>query len=333
MPTIPRSAINEYTRGINAASKSAQDGISDELLGIDWDRPIAEVRDQVIEVMDDYCETATDTAATIAAEYYDASREFAVGEPLGAAAISNRNPEATERSVRAFMQELVDGNTPEAVMKLCRERVDYEVKKAAADCIGLNTVRDGRKPRYARVPDGAETCAFCIMLASRGPVYRSADTAGEGNHFHDNCDCRIVPIWGSKYKMTESGGVIRRGGTQIEGYDPEALFDEYLARMEDPHFQEQMRAAADRAHARHRDSSGKTGRLNWAIANGEGLTTYHDIHEVTAAIRGATSYQELFEVITTVNEEMPLYGLSKRRIQNLQKLCNSMRTKLLAAEQ
>lgn len=32
--------------------------------------------------------------------------------------------------------------------------------------------------RFARVPTGAETCTFCLMLASRGAVYSSATSAG-----------------------------------------------------------------------------------------------------------------------------------------------------------
>lgn len=77
--------------------------------------------------------------------------------------------------------------------------------------------------RYARVP-GPNACWFCLMLASRGAVYRSRETAsltGErsgttperrfrndaaqaghsynlgtanGASFHDNCDCTVVEI-------------------------------------------------------------------------------------------------------------------------------------------
>ena len=36
---------------------------------------------------------------------------------------------------------------------------------------------DPSEPRYARVPRGAKTCAFCTMLCSRGWVYRSEKTA------------------------------------------------------------------------------------------------------------------------------------------------------------
>ena len=65
----------------------------------------------------------------------------------------------------------------------------------------------GRQPKsWARVLTGAENCGFCVMLASRGPVYSSAAEAGRGqasdrdyaagiNTYHTNCDCLVVPIY------------------------------------------------------------------------------------------------------------------------------------------
>lgn len=57
---------------------------------------------------------------------------------------------------------------------------------------------------YARVITGEWTCGFCVMIASRGPVYKSAEKAGlrkreDGtlyNSFHYNCDCIVVPVFG-----------------------------------------------------------------------------------------------------------------------------------------
>lgn len=65
------------------------------------------------------------------------------------------------------------------------------------------------KVRYARVPAGGETCTFCMMLASRGAVYHTEDTAGGDGHYHANCKCRIVPSW---------------DGSGIEGYDPDEWY-------------------------------------------------------------------------------------------------------------
>ena len=57
-----------------------------------------------------------------------------------------------------------------------------------------NAARDGKRGvRFARVPTGAETCPFCLMLAGRGAVYHTRKTAGEFRHFHRRCDCKVVP--------------------------------------------------------------------------------------------------------------------------------------------
>lgn len=45
---------------------------------------------------------------------------------------------------------------------------------------------------WARVTDG-DPCAFCAMLASRGPVYKSAATAGF--KAHDNCACSAEAVF------------------------------------------------------------------------------------------------------------------------------------------
>lgn len=76
-------------------------------------------------------------------------------------------------------------------------------RKAVADTARLGRVRNattkrpiGRRIGYARVLTGRESCAFCAMLASRGPVY-SEDTAtrrADGRRYHDGCDCRAVLV-------------------------------------------------------------------------------------------------------------------------------------------
>lgn len=69
--------------------------------------------------------------------------------------------------------------------------------------------------RWARVPSGPVTCAFCTVLASRGWVYASEEKAGtRGNAYHAHCDCKIVPSWGAK-------------NARIAGYDPDRLYAEY----------------------------------------------------------------------------------------------------------
>lgn len=75
----------------------------------------------------------------------------------------------------------------------------------------IGAVKADRKARgYARVAR-PNCCAFCRMLASRGPVYKTAETAGEVeastvyggdahgavNRYHDHCHCQVVPVFGA----------------------------------------------------------------------------------------------------------------------------------------
>lgn len=68
---------------------------------------------------------------------------------------------------------------------------------------------------WARIATGRETCAWCLMLISRGPVYQSAETAGldlddqsaaemlaagqdvraHMDEWHPGCDCKVVPVY------------------------------------------------------------------------------------------------------------------------------------------
>lgn len=63
----------------------------------------------------------------------------------------------------------------------------------------LLTVEADRKALgWMRVTHG-KTCAFCAMLASRGPVYKSRRSAGDARsrpaRFHDHCDCTVEPVY------------------------------------------------------------------------------------------------------------------------------------------
>lgn len=231
MATIPRSALDYVTRQVNSLSADAQDRVLRVLRSITWTpENIARCRDIVVEALWTVLPTYTDAAAQASADFYDAARELSVGETMGATAVSGYDLAATEGSVKAFVQSIIEGKAVEQFNRAVLGRVSYEVQRAAGYSVFANGRRDPLSVRYARVPSGSETCGFCIMLASRGFVYHSAETAGALNHYHDYCDCRIVPGWD-----TYDSGPSRRGSwsTSVEGYDPDALYDQYLALMQD----------------------------------------------------------------------------------------------------
>ena len=212
MAAIPRAYVDRFTKLVNITSDDAQKKLARALSKVEV-TDIAAARDEIIAIMDTILGPYTDNVAAIAATFYDGLREwYGIDDGFEAEAISNRDPAATEGAVRAFMETQVEGKPFEELQTLLMERSDYEVKRAANECVAANCKRDPRRPKWARVPTGADTCEFCIMLASRGFTYQSAETA---SHAHANCDCRIVPSWD-------------KDNPSVEGYDPEEYYQQYL---------------------------------------------------------------------------------------------------------
>lgn len=77
------------------------------------------------------------------------------------------------------------------------------VLQPGRDTIAQAAAQDPAKPVWIRVPTGAKTCAFCVMLASRelGPNftgYASKQNAlfkQNGETYHKNCDCQAMPVF------------------------------------------------------------------------------------------------------------------------------------------
>lgn len=69
---------------------------------------------------------------------------------------------------------------------------------------------DRKAVGWRRVTDG-NPCAFCAMLASRGPVYRDAASA-DGLQYHSHCGCSAEPAYSYAWEPTP---------------DEERFFEEY----------------------------------------------------------------------------------------------------------
>ena len=212
--TIPRAAVDFLTDEVNGISADAQARVLKVLQGINWTPDnIAECRNLVLQALAAVMPTYTTMAAQASADFYDAVRELVVGQRLGAQAISDFDMRKTEGAVRGFVRFVLDGRV-ETFNEQVLQRIDYEMKRSAGESIFANGRRDPRRPKFARVPTGAETCDFCLMLASRGFVYSSEATGGavKLDHYHSGCDCRVVCQW-------DGGGV--------EGYDTQAVYDRW----------------------------------------------------------------------------------------------------------
>lgn len=237
---IPRAWIEAYSRSLNGISETSRSELEARLAAIDWTQDVSDIREQALVIMQACCGASATMAARLAADFYDGLRvQFGINDGFRAVVDSRRDPKATEGAVRAFVQDLVDGKPVETFVGKCSDRVDRETRLAANQCVEHNAKRDPKKPRWARVPTGHETCEFCIMLASRGFKYHTEDLA---SHSHPNCDCRAVPSWD-------------KDRAEVEGYDPAYYLDCYRHPEAHPEIREAINARRRESRVQTRTAS------------------------------------------------------------------------------
>ncbi|MCF2705822.1 EndoU domain-containing protein [Arcanobacterium haemolyticum] len=116
---------------------------------------------------------------------------------------------------RSLAGKTIDDLWPDITNLDTAQQLAAEMMNAAARLqTQRNMRRDPTRPRWARVPTGATTCAFCLMLASRGFAYTSEESAGREMQYHSDCDCKIIPSWGKQV---------------LKGYDPDRFAEMYEA--------------------------------------------------------------------------------------------------------
>jgi hypothetical protein len=73
--------------------------------------------------------------------------------------------------------------------------------------------RDRRALGYVRLSRTGTPCGWCAMLISRGPVYKSRESAlfNDGDKYHDNCNCYAMPVWNrDQYQSSELTALSRQ---------------------------------------------------------------------------------------------------------------------------
>lgn len=93
------------------------------------------------------------------------------------------------------------GMPPSAAMRRGFRRMTgalaRHVQSGGRQTIERTTESDPDALGWRRVTDG-DPCAFCALVASRGPVYGSRADAGDfpGRQYHDACGCTAEPSYG-----------------------------------------------------------------------------------------------------------------------------------------
>jgi len=175
-------------------------------------------RDALLEFMPILTDQYGAVAATMAAEWYEELRaNSGASGRFRAVAAPGVPAEAVEAKVRFLAGHLWTPD-PLAMLGGLLVAADKYVKQPSRDTMASNARREG--VRFARVPTGAKTCAFCLMLASRDAVYASKKSAGDlgsghGDGYHGDCDCLVTPI--------------RKPSDYPQGYLPDDYYAKYQA--------------------------------------------------------------------------------------------------------
>lgn len=211
MPT--RADVDRITKVNQRIAEAARKDLAAFWSTLNLSDP-ASARNALLAFMPELTATYGQAAASAASIWYEELRADA--GVRGAFSASPSEPVATEivAARTRYGAGHLWSDAPEETLKFLYGITQQYALQPGRDTIMDSTHRDKHKPSWARVPQGAETCAFCLMLASRGAVYSSASSAGEMRQFHGDCDCAVTPIW--------------TPDDLPEGYDPEALYNQYL---------------------------------------------------------------------------------------------------------
>ena len=133
-----------------------------------------------------------DVAAMVAADFFDEARASSTAAGAHRAVLAGPPP-AGEVAARVgwsaaplYGADVDDAAALGRLSQTAEQFVLGYARRTMADTARRDPARVG----IARVPTGRETCAFCLMLAARGPVYEKVN-----DPFHGFCDCAQVPVW------------------------------------------------------------------------------------------------------------------------------------------
>lgn len=229
---VARESIEQYRVASSQLSALVADELARYFGALDMSRPEA-VRNALLEFVPLLVAEYGQAAAALAMEWYEQLRfeSGASGSFVAAAVLASAiTPERVEAKVRYAAGHLFDRTyevedegrlivvrkpaSPAKALASLTGATDKYVKQYGRETVAWNAQREG--VRWARVPTGAKTCSWCLILASRDAAYlseRSALSRADGDKYHGWCDCQAVPI--------------RPDEDYPEGYLPSDYYDMY----------------------------------------------------------------------------------------------------------
>lgn len=218
--TIPKALYNNYVDRLEAIKAAAQKYVLVPLkayLKSDPKPSVEEARDYAKKLLEICAKSYGMQASALAASMYDVIMNLIAQEDLDPAENVEPDDDWSASKIAHYQAGKLVAGDQEGFAKCIAEAARDRVAAYADQTFISNARRpyDKRKGvRFARILTGLENCTFCTMLASRGFVYTTYDSAYQLGRRHRNCDCTVI-----------SGPA----GAEIEGYDKDAIYDRWQA--------------------------------------------------------------------------------------------------------
>lgn len=214
--------VTEYGRALDDLFTVAAEELLRLMAAVQDPNPVA-FRDSLLEYFPELASQYTSSAAQLSAAWYEEARREAVGGEYFARTSAGPTADRIDALVRYSVAPLF-GQSNSTVMSLMGGGFQRMIADSGRDTTILNVSNDRISVGWQRVPRPG-CCAFCAMLAGRGPVYRSeassgsvvgrgvdaAVTAGRrggqgrgvnprgsqtlGDKFHDYCRCVVAQVF------------------------------------------------------------------------------------------------------------------------------------------
>lgn len=275
--------LQYYRSVLDDIATQASDYVRDAIEQLGDGQGVTAMREAAIEALQESVGIHGEMSQSLAAQLFD---EVCAAEGIGPYTFELADDiidfAMLEEKVRYFARSLVEHDGGDKFLNDCGQLADFYTWRVNRDSMVRNCERNG--VRYARVPTNSNPCDYCVMLASRGFVYRTAKDAEAGSHAH--CRCLVCP-----------GG----SSTTIEGYDPDALYDQW----KESGFMPSVKGGGAKSKTSRKDAVKTT-------------------NDAIAAIEGASSISELRKIVGSTS----LTGLTDKQRQGLQWAVNRAKKRL-----
>ncbi|AWY03832.1 capsid maturation protease [Gordonia phage Nedarya] len=181
---------------------------------------------RLLEILFPTIQRQYEESAALARDFYDTQRELHLPGQRNEMLLSELQWEWFVENMEPARRGMLQANSPQAAVTQLTLRAIREVEMAGRRQI-IGSVKNDPDPNsvqgWARVATGNETCAWCLMLISRGPTYLGATNSGLDlddysaaqafnkaggdlekfredvgeymEQWHAGCDCLVVPVF------------------------------------------------------------------------------------------------------------------------------------------